>query len=583
MTGPLDTRSVTLIQKLWQLWVRPYRGAISFVLALMVLVAVTTSLYPLIIQWTFEKINARDLHTVYLIPLLIIGVTCLRAGLMFVQSVKTSAVVNAVVVDVQNALYQHLLHADLSRLTRDPIGTLTSRFSVDVEALRMALNRCMTGFIRDGLTVLALIGTILYIDPLLTIIVFVVYPLVGTPILRLGQRIRKTSGNLQATIGELTAFLQQSFSGMRMVKSYRLEDYEGRRASKTFSDLYNTMMKTTRLRARVDPLLEVAGGLAVAGVLWFGTWRVASGTGSIGGFTGFVTALLMLAQPMRSLGNLNSILQEGLAAAERLFTVLGEQPKVLDAPHAVPLSVSKGAVEFDNVWFAYEPERAALRGLCLKINPGETVALVGRSGGGKSTIFNLLARFYDAQQGAVRIDGQDVRQVTLASLRDAITLVSQDVIVFNDTAKANIAFGKAGADNDAIRAAARAAEADEFIESLPAGYDTNVGESGGALSGGQKQRLVLARAFLRNSPILLLDEATSALDSVSEELVQRAIQRLSAGRTTLIIAHRLSTVRHANRICVVDQGTIREEGTHEDLLAKGGLYAELYALQFKGS
>lgn len=551
------------------------------VLGLMVLVALSTSLYPLVIQWTFEKIAQKDAETLYLIPLLIVAVTAARAATMFLQSVATSDMVNRIIVDVQNKLYRHLLDADLARMGREPIGTLTSRFTADVEALRVALNRCLTGFIRDGLTVVVLVGTILYIDPLLTVIVFVVYPIVGLPIIRLGKRIRRTAGSLQTTIGDLTAFLQQSFSGMRMVKSYRLEEYEGARANRTFDELFKTTMKATRLRARVDPLLELAGGFAVAGVLLFGTWRVQSGTGTVGDFTGFVTALLLAAQPIRSLGNLNTILQEGLAAAERLFTVLDEKPKVLEAPNAPALQSPQGAVELKDVWFSYSPERSVLRGLSLKVAPGETVALVGKSGGGKSTIFNLIARFYDVEQGAVTIDGQDIRGVALASLRDNVTLVSQDVIVFNDTARANIGFGKAGADNAAIVAAAKAAEADSFITQLPNSYETVVGEQGGFLSGGQKQRLVLARAFLRNSPILLLDEATSALDAASEEMVQQAIQRLAKGRTTLIIAHRLSTVRHADRICVIDQGRVIEEGTHEALLKRDGAYAELHALQFR--
>ncbi len=581
MPNSVDNRTASLVRKLWQTWIRPYKGKILLALGLMVLVAATTSLYPLVIQWTFEKITAKEVQTLYLIPLVIICVTSLRAATMFLQSVMTSDMVNRIIVDVQADLYRHLLNADLARLTREPIGTLTSRFTADVEALRIALNRCLTGFIRDGLTVVALAATILYIDPLLTVIVFVVYPIAGYPIIRLGQRIRKTAGSLQATLGDLTAFLQQSFSGVRMVKSYRLEAYEEKRANKTFTELFSTMMKATRLRARVDPLLEVAGGLAVAGVLWFGTWRVASGTGTVGDFTGFVTALLLAAQPVRSLGNLNTILQEGLAAAERVFVILGEAPKVTEKPDAKPLAVTKGTLELKDVTFAYQPDREALRSLSLKIQPGETVALVGKSGGGKSTIFNLIARLYDADAGAVLIDGQNVRDVTLASLRGAVTLVSQDVIVFNDTARANIGFGKAGASEAEIIDAAKAAEADDFISRLPQGYENSVGEQGGSLSGGQKQRLVLARAFLRNSPILLLDEATSALDAASEEMVQQAIQRLAKGRTTLIIAHRLATVRHANRICVVEHGRIVEEGTHEQLLEKSGIYAELHALQFR--
>jgi subfamily B ATP-binding cassette protein MsbA len=570
-----------LVRRIWQRWIRSYQVKIAICLALMVMVAVTTSAYPLVIQWTFERITERDTKTLYFIPLLILAVTSFRAAVMFLQTVKTSETVNRIVMDIQKDLFKHLQLADLSFLQKDPAGTLSSRFTVDMEALRVSLNRCLTGFVRDGFTVVALVGTLIYLDPLLTVIVFVVYPIAGGPILRVGQRLRKTASALQAGLGGLTAFLHQSFTGARMVKSYKLEDYENARADFVFTHLYDTLAKAARLRARVDPLMEVAGGVAVAGVLAFGTWRVVSGTGTVGGFTGYVTALLLAAQPIRSLGTLNAILQEGLASAERIFALLDEAPKVIEKPNATPLLASKGRVEFNNVSFAYNPDRPALRNLSLIAEPGQTIALVGRSGGGKSTIFNLIARLYDANEGTVTIDGQNVQDVTLNSLRDAVTLVSQDVIVFNDTVRTNIAFGKQGATQEEIEAAAKAAEAHDFIMQLPQGYDTQVGEQGGFLSGGQKQRLVLARAFLRNSPVLLLDEATSALDAASEELVQQAIQRLSKGRTTLIIAHRLSTVRHADKICVVDSGEVVEEGSHEQLLKRGGLFADLHALQFR--
>jgi subfamily B ATP-binding cassette protein MsbA len=581
MAPPLNTHSFELVRRLWQRWIRSYKGKLAFCLGLMVLVAVTTSVYPLVIQWTFERITEKDTQTLFLIPLLIVAVTSFRALMMFLQSVSTSDMVNRIIVDMQKDLYRHLLNSDLSFLQRDAAGTLTSRFTVDVEALRMALNRCLTGFVRDGVTVVALVATLIYLDPLLTLIVFVIYPIAGGPILRVGQRLRKTAGALQEGLGGLTAFLQQSFTGIRMIKTYKLENYEESRAQGTFTHLFDTTMKAVRLRARVDPLMEVAGGLAVAGVLAFGTWRVMSGTGTVGGFTGYITALLLAAQPIRSLGALNAILQEGLAAVDRLFSLLDEKPKINDRAGALPLQTREGKVELKDVWFSYEPTRPALQGLSLVAEPGKTIALVGRSGGGKSTIFNLIARLYDAGNGTVAIDGQNVRDVTLNSLRDAVTLVSQDVIVFNDTVRANIAFGKPGASFEEIEAAAKSAEAHEFISRLPMGYDTPVGEQGGFLSGGQKQRLVLARAFLRNSPVLLLDEATSALDAASEELVQQAIQRLSKGRTTLIIAHRLATVRHADRICVVDGGKVVEEGSHEQLMKSGGSYADLHALQFR--
>ncbi len=581
MSGLFEKPTFQMLRRFWRLWLAPAKAQIAGVLGLMVLAAVMTAAYPLVIQWTFNRIEQKDIQTLLLIPLAIVAVTGLRALVLYIQAVATSAMVNSVIVTVQDTLYSHLVGADLARLQREATGTLTSRFTADIEALRMALNRCLTGFIRDGFTVVVLFSVVIYLDPLLALIVLFVYPIAGIPIIRLGKRIRNNASVLQAGIGALTAFLQQSFGGMRMIKSYRLEDVERTRAHSAFHHLYATLMKAARLRARVDPLLEVAGGVAVAGVLWFGTWRVMTGGGTVGGFTGFVTALLMAAQPVRSLGSLNAIFQEGMAAMQRLFSVLDEKPKVIERPDAGPLQVRAGKIELKNVFFSYTETNPVLRGLSLTAEPGEMVALVGRSGGGKSTIFNLVSRFYDADNGEVSIDGQNLRDVTLKSLRDAVTLVSQDAIIFNDTAQANIAFGRAGASQEEIIQAAKNAEADEFIARLPQAYDTAVGEHGGFLSGGQKQRLVLARAFLRNSPILLLDEATSALDAASEDLVRQAIRRLAQGRTTLIIAHRLATVKDANRICVIEKGQVVEEGRHDELLAKGGLYAELYKLQFK--
>jgi subfamily B ATP-binding cassette protein MsbA len=407
-----------------------------------------------------------------------------------------------------------------------------------------------------------------------------VFPLAIHPIIGIGRRIRRVSANTQAEIGQLTTLLNQTFQGARHVKAYGMEGYEERRASGLFERLFALVDRAGRTRSRASPMMETLGGAAIAVVILYGGHQVISGARTPGALFSFITALLLAYQPLKSLANLNASLQEGLAAAERVFEVLDVEPTIRDMPGARPLHVSGGEIRFEEVCFGYTPGAMALDSVSLTVPAGRTVALVGPSGAGKSTILNLIPRFFDVDEGSIRIDGQDVRSVTLASLRGAIALVAQEVSLFDDTVHANIAYGRFGASSTEIEAAARAAGVDEFIRKLPQGYDTLVGEHGVRLSGGQRQRVAIARAMLKDAPILLLDEATSALDSESERQVQAALRALMRGRTTLVIAHRLSTVQGADLICVVDRGRVVEIGRHADLLAREGLYARLHAMQF---
>jgi len=407
-----------------------------------------------------------------------------------------------------------------------------------------------------------------------------VFPAAILPIARLGKRMRKVSANTQQQIGEFATLLEQTFQGVRHVKAYGMEPYECSRMEKLVETVFDLSFKAQKVSARSSPIMETLGGAAITTIIIYGGSRVIDGASDPGSFFSFITALLLAYEPVKRLANININLQAGLAASQRVFTVLDIEPEIRDADDAKTLQVKGGAIQFKDVSFSYNNETTALRNISLDIEAGQTIALVGPSGAGKSTILNLIPRFYDINAGAITIDGQDIRDVTLESLRSATALVSQEITLFDDTVRSNIAYGRFGASDAEIEEAARHAAAHDFILQLENGYDTIVGEHGVKLSGGQRQRIAIARAMLKNAPILLLDEATSALDTESERHIQGALTELMKGRTTLVIAHRLSTIVDADKICVIQNGHVTEQGRHEELLALGGAYANLYNLQF---
>jgi len=574
-----ETRA--LVRRFAAEMVRPFVKLLVLALVLMAIVAAITGAYPLAIDFAFELLSERDPRAAWLLPPIVIALTAAKGTALYFQTITLQRLLQRVGVRMQQTMFRHLMAADLARLMREAAGGLVSRFTNDVNVVRRSFSRVATGLVRDLLTVVALLGAMLWLDWAMTLIVLVIYPLAAIPIAKLSRRMRRIAKSMQAQVGDVTSFLYDGLSGSRMVKAYRLEAYQEARADAAFERMAELSLRAERARARVDPLLETMGGLAVAGVLAVGGWRVAGGAGSVGDFTGFITALLMAAQPMRALGSLNVAVQEGLAALQRAFTLLDEPPRIVDRPEARSLALTRGELRFERVSFAYGGAVPALSDVDFVVPAGRTTALVGPSGAGKTTILNLVPRFFEATAGRVLVDGQDVRDVTIASLRDSVALVSQEVVLFDDTVRANIAFGRPRASTAEIRSAARAADAEDFIEALPHGYDTLVGPSGGRLSGGQRQRIALARAILKDAPILLLDEATSALDAESEHRVQAALARLSSGRTALVIAHRLATVRDAAQIVVLDRGGVVDIGTHEELLARGGVYARLARIQFR--
>jgi subfamily B ATP-binding cassette protein MsbA len=487
---------------------------------------------------------------------------------------------NATVTTLRDQLFASLMRQPLSFFDGEATGTLMSRLTYDVNLLQDAMTRVVTSFFKDSFTVLGLSAVIFYREWRLALLAMAVFPLAVALILWLGKRTRLVSHDTQVANARLYTVLQESLAGQRIVKAFAREDYEERRFWGANWDYFRTRMRLNAVRELSPPTMEFLGSLGMAGIIFYGGYAVIRGTSTPGTFFSFLAALLMLYQPIKSLSAVQNIVQEGLAAATRVFGLMDRAPEIQDRPGAAALPPLQGEIVFRGVSFAYDQGRQVLRDIDLTVGRGEIVALVGPSGAGKSTLLNLLPRFYEVTGGAILIDGRDLREVTLSSLRAQIGVVTQQTILFNDTVRYNVAYGSLSAPTEEILAALKSAHAYDFVASLPQGLDTVIGEQGVRLSGGERQRLAIARALLKDPPILILDEATSSLDSEAEREVQQALDRLIAGRTTLVIAHRLSTVRNAQRIVVLEEGRVVESGRHADLLAAGGLYRRLYEMQF---
>lgn len=577
------TASWPLIQRLFGNYLWPHRAQLLVALVFMAINAATTGAMARLMEPIMDGVFAqKDRALVVPVATAVLISFAVRGFSDYFHSVMMNRIGQRVVADLQKSLYGHLLDCDLAFFHATATGHLISRVINDVAVMRGAMAECLTSLGKSVLTLVFLVGVMFYNDWALAIGAFVAFPVAGVFVARMGKRMRRVTASTQHEMGDFATVLNQTFQGVRHVKAYGMEGHERERVGAIIDRLFELVCKAFRVSAVTTPVTEVLSGLAIVAVIVYGGLRVIDGASTVGSLMSFITAFLLAYEPMKRLSKINAQLQQGLAATERVFELLDARATITDKPGAKALAAERFDIRFDDVHFSYRDDAPALRGITLEVPHGQTVALVGPSGAGKSTALNLIPRFYDVIGGAVLIGGVDVREVTMASVRARIALVSQEVALFDQSIRANIAYSRPGATEDEIVAAARAAAAHDFITALPQGYDTLVGEHGVKLSGGQRQRIAIARAMLRDAPILLLDEATSSLDTESERAVQGALRTLQAGRTTVVIAHRLSTVVDADRIYVLENGRVAECGRHADLLRAGGLYSRLYGLQAEG-
>jgi len=575
-TSAKDMPTRALLARLWRDYIRPRWP--MFVLSMIcagIGAAITTQFARVLEPAVNGLLVVRDPEAMRTIPLFIVALAIPRLLVQLAQANIVARLGHGVVSQIQNQLFGRLVRADLARLRATHSGAYVSSVLFDAGLIRSSFTDGIVKITQHSFIVVGMAATLLLIDPIMGGMVVLVAPIVSFLLRRFSRRARKATRGAMAESSNLSTAVMESLDGVKIVKIENREDFEAGRVAEVVKRRQKHLVKGSITKSTAGPLTEMLMAFLLAGILAYAGWRARESGLTAGAFASFIGALLMLGQSTKELANLQTMMSEGFAAARRLFNALDIEPEIREAAHPTALPPGPCEIVLDRVSFAYNPEAPALHALSLKAAPGESVALVGPSGGGKSTILNLIPRFYDADDGRITINGVDVRDTAMADLRAKIALVTQEPFLFDDTIRANIAYARPEATDEEIAAAARAAAADEFIERLPKGYDTGVGEAGARLSGGQRQRIAIARAFLKDAPILLLDEATSALDTESEAKVQEALERLMVGRTTVMIAHRLSTVRHADRIYVIDAGRVAEQGTHASLVRKGGLYARL--------
>jgi subfamily B ATP-binding cassette protein MsbA len=538
--------------------------------------AATAYLVKPAVEKIFEQKNSQML---VLIPAVIVAVFAIKGIAAYGSKYLLSYVGQDVIRRLRNRLYNHIQALPLAFFQREKTGDLMSRITNDVAIISSMFSSAVTGSIRDGFTIIGLIAVTFFLIPNLAVFTFIIFPIAGYPLFYFGRKIRRVRRGVQEAWADLNAFLHETLTGTKIVKAFSMEDYEKKRFAQKSRRIFRLELKESRVREISSPLMELLGGLGIGFIMWYGGRHVISGTYTFGAFMSFLTAVGLMYQPLKKISRLNNAVQRGMAAIERIYDILERTSDVIETDS--PISIRNGAhrISFQDVSFKYDRD-LVLKNINLEAETGEIIALVGMSGGGKTSLVNLIPRFYDPSQGAVLIDGTDIRQISIATLRSQIAIVTQEPILFNDTVRRNIAYGRVDASEQQIVAAAKSAYAYEFIRAFPEEFDTSIGELGGRLSGGQKQRICIARALVKDAPILILDEATSSLDSEAEILVQKALGNLMKGRTTFVIAHRLSTIRNADRIIVLVDGRIVEEGRHEQLMALEREYYKLYQMQF---
>ena len=562
-------------------YLRPYLFPyVAVMLVAMVVLSSSEGAIVLIVKRVTNNLTvSRDTSALPYLSMLLLGIFLIRAVANFGTDYLDSYIIQKTTLDIRSRLNETLQNQSLSFFNRTPTGMMMSRVINDVNVVTAYGIDSLFAIFSQSTRLIAVLAGAFYVDWKFTLIAMIVFPTAVLPVVRFSKGMRKMTKDAQRQLGGLNMLLQETYQGNRVVKAFGMEDYERTRFNKELRRLFRIYMRVARIKAITGPTMEVMAAFAIVAVLWWGSHEVLAGTRTPGVFAAFIAAMLLLYQPFKSLTRTNNNIQAGIAAAERVFEMMDTPTGVPDPPDGLALAPGHHSVALHDVSFRYADDWV-LRNVNLEIGAGQVVALVGMSGGGKSTISDLIPRFYDVQEGAVTIDGVDVRRYRLAALRAQIGLVTQHTFLFNDTVRANIAYGSMEKGLDEVIAAARLANAHDFVTRLPQGYDTIIGEQGVRLSGGERQRIAIARAMLKNAPILILDEATSALDSESERLVQEALEHLMENRTTLVIAHRLSTVRRADRIIVVVNGRIVEQGTHDQLMTLGREYSKLHGLQF---